>query len=357
MRLLVALLAATLPLTGNGEAQLLPAGSFAARDGRPGPGKQWTLSDAQGLNVAAALNAIAARTPVVIDYDHQTLHAEKNGQKAPAAGWIKGGVEWRPGQGMFCAVEWTAAAKAHIDAKEYLYISPVITFDAAGNVTGVLLAALVNYPAITGMSPAVAALSALSSLSNPEPDMTVLAALIAALGIAADTKESDAIAAVSALKATIDARNSAPLVPTALSAALGLQAGATEQAALAAVTTLKQGEPSTLQLVAALQAEVNQLKATGADRGLAELLDKAVADQKIAPAAREQYAAIGRKDLAALSALVTALPAIPGLGGQSGGKKLDDLSNTGPLTTTQAALAAQLGIDPTKYAELLKAQA
>ena len=36
MRLIAALLATALPLAANGRAQILPAGTFAARDGRPG---------------------------------------------------------------------------------------------------------------------------------------------------------------------------------------------------------------------------------------------------------------------------------------------------------------------------------
>lgn len=140
MRFNVALLATALALPAAlGQAQLLPAGKFAARDGRPGPGKQWSINDEQGLKLAADLNAIAARTPIVIDYDHQTLRAETNGQQAPAAGWIQD-VAWRPGEGLFARVEWTLAARARIEAGEYRYISPVITSDANGNVTGVHLA-------------------------------------------------------------------------------------------------------------------------------------------------------------------------------------------------------------------------
>ena len=47
-RLLIALLSASLSLTAAAVVQLLPSGQFSARDGRPGPGKSWTLTDAQG---------------------------------------------------------------------------------------------------------------------------------------------------------------------------------------------------------------------------------------------------------------------------------------------------------------------
>jgi len=73
MRFTAALLAAALPLAANGWAHILPAGQFAARDGRPGPGKHWSLTDAQGAALATQLNAVAQRTPISIDYEHQTI--------------------------------------------------------------------------------------------------------------------------------------------------------------------------------------------------------------------------------------------------------------------------------------------
>jgi len=42
----------------------------------------------------------AAAVDYVIDYHHQTLLAEKNGQPAPAAGWFDA-LEWREGDGLY----------------------------------------------------------------------------------------------------------------------------------------------------------------------------------------------------------------------------------------------------------------
>lgn len=135
-----------------GEAQLLPAGEFSARDGRPGPGKRWRLNDAQGERLAAQVNTIAHATPLVIDYEHQTLNSRENGRAAPAAGWIRS-VQWRRGEGLFASVEWTATAKTLISAGEYRYISPVIIFDEDGTVTDLRMAGLVNHPALIGLAP------------------------------------------------------------------------------------------------------------------------------------------------------------------------------------------------------------
>ena len=211
-RLLIALLSASLSLTAAAVVQLLPAGEFAARDGRPGAGKSWTLSDAQGRQIAAALNAQSAQTRFLFDVDHQTIRAEANGQPAPAAGWATR-FEWRPGQGLYALdATWTDQARGWIESGKYAYISPVITFDAAGAVTGVLMAAITNYPALLGMDAAVAQLNAQFLHTHhqpPETDMALLASLLAALGLPATTPETDAIAAVTALKAR-------PLLPTAL---------------------------------------------------------------------------------------------------------------------------------------------
>ncbi len=158
-RVQVALLASALALLADGRAQVLPAGDFKARDGRPGPGKTWRLSEERGAALAASINSTAARTPLVVDYDHQTIHASKTGAKAPAAGWMKA-VEWVPQKGMFSTVAWTDSARRAIAAGEYLFFSPVIEYDDdTGEITNVLMGSLVNYPAILGMDQVMASLS------------------------------------------------------------------------------------------------------------------------------------------------------------------------------------------------------
>ena len=84
-RTYLALLAAALTLSAQADVQLLPAGTFSARDGRPGPGQTWKLDDATGRLLAAELTAQSARTAFLFDYDHQTIRAEANGAPAPAA--------------------------------------------------------------------------------------------------------------------------------------------------------------------------------------------------------------------------------------------------------------------------------
>lgn len=379
MRLLTALLAASLPIQSDGLAQLLPAGEFSARDGRPGPGKTWKISDAQGAKLTAAVNAIASKTPVVIDYEHQTLNAAKNGQPAPAAGWIKSAT-WRPGEGMFSAVEWTAAAKAAIDAGEYRYISPVISYDASGQVTGLQLAALTNFPALLGMD---AVVSALNTHFNPDPQethMELLTALIAALGLPAASTGDQAITAVTALKAAADAalgqvaeltgkvatlQASADVaqtqvaalsgkvtVHTALLTELGLQPGADESAALTAVKTLKAADSTTAALVTHLTQQVATLSAANMDRELTGLVEGAITAGKFLPAHRDWLMAQGRANFAALKAQLESAPVFPGLAGQAGAQQT---ALDGAAPPEAAALTAHvlttMGLTPEQFAK------
>ena len=144
----------------------MPAGSFRAIDGRPHGIGGWTLDRAAALHIIRLANARS--TDHVIDYEHQTLSAAKNGMAAPAAGWFKR-LEWREGDGLYVTdARWTDRAAAMIKAKEYRFISPVFTFDKDGRVIDVLHAALTNNPALDGLTELVAASRQLNGHSGPE---------------------------------------------------------------------------------------------------------------------------------------------------------------------------------------------
>ncbi|MBI5334735.1 MAG: phage protease [Burkholderiales bacterium] len=343
-RPLIAILAAALSLQAQAVVQILPAGEFAARDGRPGTGKAWRLNDAQGRALAAQLTAIAAKSAFVIDYEHQSLRSAANGQPAPAAGWATA-FEWREGLGLFATdVRWTEAAKARIEADEYRYISPVIQFDErTGTVLGVINAALVNTPALLGMAPvsqaAEAALAALSaqaaqSQTQEDPSMNLLQLLIAALGLKAEATETEALSAIAALKNRAEAQ---PAIPQALAAALEIKADAPVDTAVASIAALKTraagGEQSTVATIAALQAQVAQLTASRHGEQVEQLVSQALKDGKLVPATAEWARNLGRTDLAALQTFLAAAPALPVATPQSGGQA--------PAGQQAAALSAE----------------
>jgi len=331
MRLLTALLASTFALAADGWVQLTPAGEFAARDGRPGPGKKWKLTDVQGAALAASFNQVAQQTQVVIDYDHQTLHVAKHGQKAPAAGWMGPTAEWRPGQGLFAKVDWTAAATEHISKGEYRYISPVLMFDPDTlEVKSVAMAALVNWPGLLGMNPAHAALA--TQFHQEQDTMNpILAALLAGLGLEETATQEQAVSALAALTAL---RNK-PAVPAALATALNLQAGADEAAALAAVAALSKPDESATAAMAAMQQQLATLSAqVNADK-VTGTVEDAIKAGKLVPAQRDWAIRYGQKDMAALSAFLAAAPVIP-FQGQTGDKGLGGGLQTEALATDMA---------------------
>jgi phage I-like protein len=199
--------ALTFALAGASEIQLTPSGpAFRADDGsgRPADVAAWRID--RGIAEQIKARHAARKNPIVIDYEHQSLSAEKNGQPAPAAGWFRD-LEWREGQGLFATgVEWTEKAAAMIAAKEYRYVSPVFYYDRPGGaVRSIRMAALTNDPGLDGMR-AVALSARLSQLSPNEEDTMneLLKKLRAALGLADDQTEDEALAALAALKAKAD---------------------------------------------------------------------------------------------------------------------------------------------------------
>jgi phage I-like protein len=152
----LAVLTQDLPTVAR-EFRILPAGVFRAKDGRPENLPGWKIDAAIAQRVIAAS---ASTDELVIDYEHQTINSEKNGQPAPAAGWFKRMV-WRDGAGLFAVdVQWTDKARAMIAAGEYRHISPLFHYNAVtGEMQKIIGLGLTNNPALPGLSN-LAALSA-----------------------------------------------------------------------------------------------------------------------------------------------------------------------------------------------------
>lgn len=152
----IAALSQPLPPPGFREFRILPAGVFRTTDGsgRPQGLTGWVMTAHIAHSIIAGLSA--RHDDILIDYEHQSLNAEKG--MAPAAGWFKRAV-WREGDGLYAAdVRWTEKAAAMIAAKEYRYISPVFSFDKhTGEVQGLVSLGLVNQPALQGLADLAAA--------------------------------------------------------------------------------------------------------------------------------------------------------------------------------------------------------
>lgn len=370
-RTAIALLSLALAAQASAQVQLLPAGEFSGRDGRPGKGLTWKLSDEQGRALAARLTARHATVRFNLDYEHQAMLAEENGQPAPASGWATK-FEWRDGQGLFAVdMQWTARAKQMIEAGEYAYLSPVIAYDkTTGVVTGIVNAALTNIPALDMSPVAQQRVAALAARFPTEDDLEqsamnpVLKALLKALGLADDATEAQATAALTSLQA---ARSDL----TALLKSLGVAETtdvATATTAVAALRTkvaqaAQAGEPDPTKWVSLdrfneLNGEVAKLKAAGVDRQVDELIAQAVADGKCAGVVADVWRDVGKKDVAHLRALIEKTPANPALAGQLQSAKTrpaDGASDA--LSDAEIAVCSATGISREDFLKQRKEQA
>lgn len=372
----LAVLDAQLTPQGDGWYQLLPVGPFKARDGRPFDvaSGHWQL-DGQ---IAAALiaRAKALGQDILIDYDHQTLKTDQNGQPAPAAGWYNADeIEWREGQGLFIKPRWTERAAALVAAKEYRFLSAVFPYDAQGRPLELRMTAITNDPGVVGMQ-ALAALSALpaSSLMSTQPGQLAISshvaqqeksmnehliALLGKLGIqpSADGQftAEQGTAALAALDTLQAIAKKAPELEAALTAER------TSLAALKAIVSAGQGGQIDLakyvpvETYNALVTEVATLSAKVETTDAATLIKEARTQGKVV-AAEEEYltAYAAQKGVAALKALLEPRPSIAALAAsQTTQVILPDRAENAVLSADDKYAADQLGIS---YEEFAKAK-
>src|SRR5690606_39573888 len=78
--------------------QVTPAAHSTPADGRQIKVPSWHIDQAVATKVIERFRQ--RKNKRVVDYEHQTLLKEENGQPAPAAGWYLD-LEWREGEGLF----------------------------------------------------------------------------------------------------------------------------------------------------------------------------------------------------------------------------------------------------------------
>ncbi|WP_048797107.1 MULTISPECIES: phage protease [Serratia] len=339
-----AALSATLAQSDDGWCQLLPAGRVKARDGRPEkPAAGWLINQAACQRIKA--NLAALKQPLLIDYDHHSEIAQQAGVKALAAGWVKPeNVAWREGQGIFIKPEWTPAAQAHIDNREYAYLSARLEYYLdTGEPAAIRIASLTNDPAITGMNP-VATLSAgdliVVSTDNLEqsPMNEHLRRLLAALGLTVpdDGEFTDAIgtaalSALTTLQTQADAHDDLKTQVATLSSELTT---ARQAAPTGGAVDLTQYVPA--DTYNALRTEYAALSARLGTSTLEQVLDKAEQDGRVLKSERTYLEQLGGQiGVAALSAQLEARPPITAL------TTLQTSTITKPATTETTALSAE----------------
>lgn len=301
MPLAIAACQIELPATAGSTLHLLPSGHFRAIDGRPYDAPSWSLPPEHAVALSEAI--ASRRTPRVIDYEHQTLNAARNGQPAPAAGWFHA-TEWRD-DGFFATdVQWTDRAAAMIAAREYRYLSPVFSYvPETGLVVDILHVALTNTPALDDLS-AVAASLTLGAFSMNEDLLERLRYL---LNLPVTSMAPDIVVELQKL---IDMLNAAQ--PTATTAnRLGLPDW---------IAALRTATPDPAQYVpiaalTALQTELAALRTAQAADEVETLVTAALADGRLLPPLAAWARELGKKDIAELKAYLASAQPIAALTG------------------------------------------
>lgn len=327
------LAALAVSLTGQSapaEIRLLPAGRFRAADGsgRPaGIADGWMLDAAQAGKLVAA--ATSRASDYAIDYEHQTLHTEKNGQPAPAAGWFKS-LEWREGDGLYAVdVRWTDRAAAMIAAQEYRYLSPVFSYHAkSGAVTGLGPAALTNNPGLDGLTD----LAALSAFFHEEKEQP-MKQLLAALGLAEDATEDQALAALAALNAGHETNIAA------------LKSAAPDPAKFVPVDTMQALQTEVAALRTLRQAQDDREK----EREVDGVVTAALAAGKLLPPQEKWARDLGMKDLAALNQYLETAQPVAALSAMQNGGKPPAGQPADELSDSELAMCRSTGVSPEDF--------
>ena len=163
--------------------ELLPAGQvITGRDGRT-----W-INDRPEM-ILAAFAADGKDLP--IDWEHSTQLKAPNGDRSPAAGWIKA-MEIRDGA-IWGRVEWTNDGAASIASKEYRYISPVFHFEIETNrIFRIVSCGLTNTPNLY--------LNALNRAQHQKELNMELSQLLASLGLPATATFLEALNRIAQMK-------------------------------------------------------------------------------------------------------------------------------------------------------------
>lgn len=320
----------------NGHIQLFPFGRFYPADGRAEGVGGWYVDDSNGYALAESINQLGI--DLMIDYEHQTLYLEKNGQGNPAAGWIKQ-VEYRPNEGLFATVAWTDKAASQIKAGEYRYISPLFIPDSSGRVVQVLNAALTNRPALHNLAEAFA----LSKTFNQQQGQPMLK-LLQQLFDAPNASEAEMIEKLTALSA---AKGDSKVALSAVYDELKTQT------AQAVALSAQVANPDPTKFVAlsqmqAVQTELNTLKAQQAKEKADTLIAQALSDGRLLPAQKEWAENLAQTNLVALSDYLATVTPNAAL---SGGMQAKDAptDNAVALSAEELAAAKMLGMSEAEF--------
>ena len=344
----------------QGWMHLLPAGEFRAKDGRPFDAPYWYTDADIAMRVIARFDAV--KTKMVVDYEHQTLRSEQNGKPAPAAGWITA-LKWVDGLGLFGKVEWTATARAYIEADEYLYQSPVFSYLSNGEVFELYHVALTNFPALDDLDEVVAALSHRSIQQQTEQktmDKALKELLSQLLGLGNDASESQITAALTLAIDKMTAGKGLAACNMTLDGYIKQQQSVTALSASIGELTPDPTQYVPIGMMAEVQKQVVSLSQKIAEKETKEaeqLVIAALADGRLLPAQKEWADGLIKTNIAALTGfLASAVPVAALTQTQTKGNPPEGQEKQGDLTETELAVCSQLGVSPADFLKTKEAK-
>lgn len=308
----------TLSATLDEELKILPIGNWSAVNPMMGQdGEMFYLTPERAEEIAA--DAAYKNADILIDYEHQSISTVENGKPVPAAGWIPKDSLFVREDGLYCKPQWTAQARAMIDAGEYRYLSPVFSYDAdTGEVLQLISIALTNTPAmdIPDLSPAVqAAFSLGGTMTKPankpeEQDKP-----------GAAPEKQDAAPDLAALNATIEAQK-------------------------VEIESLK-------KTIDAQKTELDGLKAKAAEAEAEAVILEAMSQGKLVESQKAWALELGKANIASLKAFVASAPVIAALSHKAGDQQPEG-KDAAALTQQQQAIAQAMGFSDDDFKKGLK---
>ena len=323
--------------------RVLPLGSVELSDHR----EPFLVDEASLRSMAADFRSRGV--DLVIDYEHQSLQ----GERAPAAGWIKD-LEAR-GDGLWARVDWTQQARDYLEKKEYRYFSPVLRLDPETRKPVALMhLGLTNVPAIMRLPPLVArwggkaaapgwerpAKPAVRSLAGKMDSIKEKGMMVEQLKrlMGLEPEMEDEAVCGKALEAFRD-----------LAAALNLQGEISWAHLKGAVEALKAGASRLLKTEEALQALKVRLSSETADR----LVEEALKAGKVSPAQRGWALEYCRRDPEGFQTYTDRTPKLVPTGEELQLLREDHHDENG-LLPEEMAVCRSLKVSPEAY---LKAKA
>lgn len=298
--------------------ELIPAGdTVSGRDARA-----WVNSQPQ--NIIDAFTSRAMDIP--LDWEHASELKAPQGERAPAAGWIKA-LEIRDGA-IWGRVVWTKEGSSDVAAQRYRYLSPVFQFTKESReIVALTSVALTNQPNLL-----LAALNRETPSSTPnhqlENDMQLPIAICQALGLTADATEAQVVSAIGKLNS-----DHATALNQAQNPSLEKYAPRDEL-------------ETALNRAKAAEASLSELKTANQNAEIDSVLDKH--QTRFVPAKREHYKALCQQQ-GGVALFEQLMDGAPELVPKSGLDEQSPDTTTTALNSEEKAAADALGISHEDY--------